>query len=94
MFLLTERDKKEEGAYAVKDKNGNKVLFMFEEEDDALRYAQLLEFDHGVEMSTIEIDESLAIKACEMYNYKYSVITPNDIVVPPPPEEDDNLSED
>ena len=46
MFLLTERDKKEEGAYAVKDKYGSKVLFMFEEEDDAIRYAQQLEEDH------------------------------------------------
>ena len=92
MFLLTERDKKDEGAYAVKDRRGNKVLFMFEEEDDALRYAQLLELDHGVEMSTIEIDEDLAIKACEMYNYKYSVITPDDIVIPP--AKDDNISED
>ena len=34
-------------------------------------------------MSTIEIDKDLAIKACEMYNYNYSVITPNDIVIPP-----------
>jgi hypothetical protein len=89
MFLLTERDKKEEGAYAVKDRSGNKVLFMFEEEDDAIRYAQQLEEDHGVKMSTIEIDEDLAIKACEMYNYKYSVITPNDIVIPP--TQDDNI---
>ena len=92
MFLLTERDKKDEGAYAVKDRRGNKVLFMFEGEDDALRYAQLLELDHGVEMSTIEIDEDIAIKACEMYNYKYSVITPDDIVIPP--SKDDNISED
>ena len=92
MFLLTERDKKDEGAYAVKDRRGNKVLFMFEEEDDALRYAQLLQLDHGVEMSTIEIDEDIAIKACEMYNYKYSVITPDDIVIPP--SKDDNISED
>ena len=92
MFLLTERDKKDEGAYAVKDRRGNKVLFMFYEEDDALRYAQLLELDHGVEMSTIEIDEDIAIKACEMYNYKYSVITPDDIVIPP--SKDDNISED
>ena len=89
---MTERDKKDEGAYAVKDRRGNKVLFMFEEEDDALRYAQLLELDHGVEMSTIEIDEDIAIKACEMYNYKYSVITPDDIVIPP--SKDDNISED
>jgi uncharacterized protein with PIN domain len=89
MFLLTEKDKKEEGAYAVKDRRGNKVLFIFEEEDDAIRYAQQLEEDHGVAMSTIEIEEDLAIKACELYNYKYSVITSQDIVIPP--SQDDNI---
>ncbi len=92
MFLLTLKDKKDEGAYAVHDKSGNKVLFLFEEEDDAIRYAPQLEEDHGVAMSTIEIDRDLAIKACEMYNYNYSVITPNDIVIPP--AVDDNISED
>ena len=89
MFLLTEKDKKEEGAYAVKDRRGNKVLFIFEEEDDAIRYALQLKEDHGVEMSTIEVEEDIAIKACEVYNYKYSVITSEDIVIPP--TQDDNI---
>ena len=43
MYLLTLRDKKEEGAYAVQDHMGHKVLFLFEEEDDAERYAMMLE---------------------------------------------------
>ena len=89
MFLLSEKDKKEEGAYAVKDRSGEKVLFMFEEEDDAERYAVQLEQDHGVEMMTVEVDEEVAIKACELYNYKYTIITPEDIVIPP--SQDDNI---
>ena len=84
MFLLTEKNAKEEGAYAVKDKLGDKVLFIFMEEDDAQRYCQQCQDDHGVQMKAVEIDEGLAIKACEMYNYKYTIITRNDIVVPPP----------
>ncbi len=40
-------------------------------------------------MSTIEVEEDLAIKACEMYNYKYTIITPDDIVIPP--SKDDNI---
>ena len=35
MFLLTLKDRKDDGAYAVSDKYGDKVLFLFEEEDDA-----------------------------------------------------------
>ena len=41
MFLLTLRNKKDEGAYAVQDRYGDKVLFLFEEEDDAERYAMM-----------------------------------------------------
>ena len=39
MYLLTLKTRKEDGAYAVQDKHGDKVLFLFEEEDDADRYA-------------------------------------------------------
>ena len=85
MFLLTLRDKKEEGAYAVDDGYGEKVLFLFEQEDDAERYAMMLELekDGDKEMDIVEVDDDLAIKTCRMHNYKYAVITPNDIVIPP-----------
>ena len=35
------------------------------------------------EMEVVEVDDELAIKTCKMYNYKYAVITPDDIVIPP-----------
>ena len=35
MFVLTLKDQQDDGAYAVQDKHGHKVLFLFEEEDDA-----------------------------------------------------------
>ena len=82
MFLLTLKDKRDEGAYAVHDKKGNKVLFLFEEEDDAERYAMMLEDEEETEMTVVEVDDELAIKTCRMYNYKYAVITPNDFVIP------------
>ena len=91
MYLLTINEKKDNGAYAVLNRYGEKVLFMFEEEDDAERYAQQLESDEDNEMNVIEIDDSLAIMTCKRYNYKYAVITPNDIVIPP---KNDNLSKD
>ena len=34
-------------------------------------------------MEVVEVDDELALKTCKMYNYKYAVITPNDIVIPP-----------
>jgi|TARA_Y200000002_G_scaffold36136_1_gene26451 hypothetical protein len=82
MWLLCE-DGKREGAYAVKDINNDKVLFLFEQEDDAERYRMQLESEEDAIMEVVEVDEDVAIKACEMYNYKYTIVTPNDFVMPP-----------
>ena len=43
MFILTMDGKEREGAYAVEDKRGGHILYIFEEEDDADRYAMMLE---------------------------------------------------
>ena len=90
MYLLTLKDRRDDGAYAVLNRYGEKVLFMFEEEDDAERYAMMLNNDEDATLNVIEIEDALAIRTCKMYNYKYAVITPNDIVVPPP--KNDNVS--
>ena len=83
MFLLTLKDRKDDGAYAVQDQYGHKVLFLFEDEDDATRYALMLEDQEDQEMDVVEVDDDLAIKTCKLYNCKYAVITPDDIVIPP-----------
>lgn len=83
MYLLTLKDRKDDGAYAVEDNSGQKVLFLFEDKDDADRYAFLLESTENQEMEVIEVDSDLAIKTCKIYNYRYAIITPDDIVVPP-----------
>ena len=83
MYLLTLKDNKDDGAYAVQDKYGHKVLFLFEEEDDATRYALMLEDEEDAIMDVVEVDDELAIKTCKHYSYKYAIITPDDIVVPP-----------
>ena len=93
MFLLTLKDRKDDGAFAVEDDSGDKVLFLFEEEADAERYAMMLNDNEGSEMIVIDVDGKLAIKTCKVYNYKYAVITPNDIVIPPR-SSNDNLPED
>ena len=57
MYLLTLNQRQDNGAYAVLNRYGEKVLFMFEEEDDAERYKLMLETDEDSEMNVIEIDE-------------------------------------
>ena len=91
MWLLTLKDGKDEGAYAVQDKYGHKVLFLFEEEDDATRYAMMLEDQEEKEMVIIEVDDELALKTCKLHSYKFAVITPDDIVIPPKNPKNDNI---
>ena len=93
MYLLTLNSRRDDGAYAVQDSDGDKVLFLFEEEDDAVRYAMMLEdnLEQEKNMQVIEVEDDLAIKTCSMYNYKYAVITPDDLVIPP---SNDKVQED
>jgi len=42
-----------------------------------------LEDQQEREMDVVEVDDDLAIKTCRIYNYKYAVIKPEDIVIPP-----------
>ena len=84
MFLLTLKDRKDDGAFAVEDDKGDKVLFLFEQEDDAERYAMMLEDDQDYpEMHILEVESDIMIKTCQLHGYNYTVITPNDIVIPP-----------
>ena len=83
MFILTISGKEKEGAYAVTDKKGGQILYIFEQEDDADRYAMMLEDDGYPNMTVVEVDEDLMIKSCTLNGYEYAVITKNDIIVPP-----------
>jgi len=83
MFILTINGRETEGAYSVVDDEGEHILYLFEEEDDATRYAMMLEEDGYPEMHVIEIEDDVMIQTCEMHGYQYTLITPDDIVIPP-----------
>ena len=83
MFILTVEGKETEGAYSVTGDDGEQVLNHYEDEDEAIRYALLLEDQDFPEMHVIEVDGKVVIKTCELHDYRYSVITKNDIVIPP-----------
>jgi len=84
MFILTVAGKEVDGAFSVTDDDGEQVLYIFEEEDDACRYAMMLEEENDFpEMNVLEIDDDLMVKTCEIHGHRYTIITPNDIVIPP-----------
>ena len=88
MFILTINGKETEGAYSVIDDEGEHILYLFQEEDDAVRYAMMLEDDGYPEMHVIEIEDDVMIQTCEMHGYQYTIITPDDIVIPPNSDHD------
>ena len=92
MFILTIEGHEQDGAYAVNDHDGERALYLFEEEDDAERYAGLLEAEDYPPMSVVEIPDQLAINTCNMYNYRYVIITEDDFVIPP--RDNDTIQKD
>ena len=88
MYIITVEGKEREGAYSVVDDEGEQVLYIFAEEDDADRYCMQLEELDYPKMKVLEIDDSLMIKTCELHDHRYSIITPNDVVIPPDNSDD------
>jgi hypothetical protein len=83
MYILTVAGYQSEGAYAVENKHGEKILYIFEEEDDAIRYLNMLEELEYPDMEVTEVDPKVAFMACDHLNYQYAIITQDDIVIPP-----------
>ena len=83
MYILTIHGKENDGAYSVQDDDGEHILYLFEQEDDATRYAMMLEDNDYPEMHVIEVEPEMMIGVCEEHGYGYTIITPNDIVIPP-----------
>ena len=68
MYILTIYGKETEGAYSVSDDEGEDILYLFEDEDDATRYAMMLEDDGAPEMHIIEVEDEVMIVAYPNYN--------------------------
>ena len=83
MHIITVAGQEKDGAYSVVDEDGEQVLYIFVEEDDALRYAMQLEDMGYPEMHVIEVEVVVLIKTCEMPDHRDAIISPYDIVVPP-----------
>jgi len=88
MFILTLAGKENEGAYSVTNEDGDQILYIFEQGDDATRFALMLEEREYPELAVIEVDDELIIQTCEAHQYNYTIITANDLVIPP---EDNDL---
>ena len=88
MFIITLEDK-EEGVYSIVDEEGEYIIPVFEEEDDAERYYFMLEAGSQTypPLQIFQIDDDHFVKVCEQRDQKYVIITQDDLIVPPTTED-------
>ena len=82
MYVLTLEDHAE-GVYSVYDEQKNRVIPIFQIEDDADRYLTMLEARDYPAMTVVEMEEHVIIGACQDRGQRFSIITPDDFLIPP-----------
>lgn len=83
MYILCLDGNEDDGAYAISNSNGTKILLMFEEEDDAIRYVGLLEADDFAPLIAVEVDRDSMIEMCERTGYEYIIVSADELIIPP-----------
>ena len=83
MYIVT-LENHPDGVYSVFDEVEERVIPIFEEEDDALRYLFHLEEDDDTpDLEVVEVDNEAIVLACRSQGQKFSVITADDFIIPP-----------
>jgi len=82
MYVLT-LENHTEGVYSVYDEQKNRVVPIFQIEDDADRYLTMLEDRDYPAMTVVEMEDHVIIGACQDRGQKFSIITPDDFLIPP-----------
>ena len=81
MSVLTEKNTG--GIYAVKSESKHKTVTVFESEDDAARHMGLLEAnDSERELEIMEVDPDIIAMNCVNYDYRFTIIKENQLIVP------------
>jgi hypothetical protein len=87
MYIITLQDEPS-GIYSVFNDSEDRIIPLFEQEDDALRYLFLLEeVNDNPDLEILEVEPDLIITACRSQGQKYSIITADDLIIPPPDKE-------
>ena len=82
MFILT--DTNSGGIYATTDNFNQKIVHLFEQEEDAERYiSQLVADDYEDPLEVMEVEREVIAVNCNNYGYQYSIVTKDDLVIPP-----------
>ena len=83
MYVITLKDNPQ-GIYSVFDSQEQRIVPIFVEEDDAVRYVMALaEDDENPELQVLETEPDQIIHACRSQGQQYSIISPDDLIIPP-----------
>ena len=83
MFIVTLEDKPD-ALYSIFGEADQKIVPLFLENDDAERYLLMLDEDDDYpEMQVVEIEDHVIIGACQDRGQRFTVITPDDLLIPP-----------
>ena len=83
MYVITLKDHPQ-GIYSVFDSKEDRIVPLFIEQDDAVRYVMALaEDEENPELEILETEAEHIINSCRAQNQKYSIITPDDLIIPP-----------
>ena len=83
MFVITLKDQPQ-GIFSVFDEKEDRIIPLFEQADDALRYVmQLSEDEENPDLQIMNVQPEQIIQACRVQGQKYSIITADDLIVPP-----------
>ena len=88
MYIITLEDHPD-GVFSVFDALDDRVIPIFQEEDDAERYLMMMEDDPDYPpMQVVEMEDHVIIGACQERMQPFAIITPDDFLIPPDdPEE-------
>jgi hypothetical protein len=83
MYIVTLEDHPD-GVFSVIDDSEERVVPIFQEEDDAERYLQMLHYDQDYpRMQIVEMEDHVIIGVCQERLQPFSIITPDDLLIPP-----------
>tara|TARA_B000000557_G_scaffold262570_1_gene263643 strand:- start:1397 stop:1660 length:264 start_codon:yes stop_codon:yes gene_type:complete len=83
MFIVT-LENKPEGVFSVYDDSDNRVVPIFQDEDDAERYLSMLDDEPDYPgMEIMEIDGQEMINACQQRGQRFLIVTTDDLLIPP-----------
>ena len=83
MFVITLKGHPQ-GIFSVFDEKEKRIVPLFEQADDAVRYVMQLEDDEeNPELQIMNVEPDQIIQACRSQGQMYSIISPDDFIIPP-----------